>query len=137
MYTLARSSSVLALLAIVVAVLPVAAQAASTTVAISIPPTQVLEGATQLVVPPGVTVHAGSLTVKSNISWILIARVEGQADLTWRAAGGTVWQPLRDVTVLAHGAKGAHTIQYEVRRNPAMPSAGQPTTITFFVGAAE
>lgn len=137
MYTLARWSSVFTLLAIVITARPVAAQAASTTVTIRIPPTQVLEGVTQLVVSPTVTVHSGSLTVKSNISWILKARVEGQADLAWRAAGGTVWQPLRDVTVLARGAKGVHTIRYEVRRNSGLAAAGQSAIITFSVGAAE
>lgn len=137
MYTLARSSSGVVLLAIVVAVLPVAVQAASTTVSIRIPPTQVLEGATQLVISPAVTVHSGSLTVKSNISWILMARVEGQADLTWRAAGSAAWQPLRDGTLLSRGAKGVHTILYEVRRNPATASAGQSTHVSFSLVAAE
>lgn len=137
MYTLARSSSVVVLLAIVVAVLPVAVQAASTTVTIRIPPTQVLEGASQLVISPAVTVQSGSLTVKSNISWILMARVEGHEDLAWRTAGSAAWQPLRDGTLLSRGAKGVHTILYEVRRNPAMSSVGQTALITFSLVAAE
>lgn len=129
-------SSVL-LVTAALSVLPAAAQAASSIVSISVPLTQIVEGTTSLVVSSGVPVQRGRLTIKSNVSWILKAQTTGAtAEVAWRVAGDTTWQPLGAGTPVLRGEKGVHEVEYEVRRSPGAQQPGQPVTVTFSVEPA-
>lgn len=129
-------SSVL-LVAAALSALPAVVQAASSTVSITVPPTQLIEGTTSLVVSAGVPVQRGRLTVKSNISWILMAQATGStADVAWRGAGDSTWQPLGASTPVLGGAKGVHEVEYEVRQTPGARQSGQPVTVTFSIEPA-
>ncbi len=116
--------------------LPAAAQAAGSTVSITVPASQIIEGTTSLVVSAGVPVQRGHLTIKSNISWVLVAQATGTAQVAWRGAGDPTWQPLNASTPVLQGVKGVHEVEYEVRQVPGAQQSDQPVTVTFSVEPA-
>ncbi len=125
------------LTAVALTALPVAAQAQSSTVTVTVLPTQRVEGATSLVVPAGALLQRGRLVVKSNISWVLVAHSTGApATVAWKASGETTWQDLGAATPVLRGVKGVHEVEYEVRLDPRAPRSAQPITVTFSVEAA-
>ncbi len=129
-------SSVL-LVAAALSALPAAVQAASSTVSITVPPTQSIEGTTSLVVSSGVPVQRGRLTIKSNVSWILNAQATGAtAGVAWRGAGDSTWGPLGASTLVRQGPKGVHDVDFEVRLDPRARQFGQPVIVTFSVDPA-
>ncbi|MGH2437237.1 MAG: hypothetical protein ACRDFA_09610 [bacterium] len=105
---------------------PVAAQTGSTVVTISVPPTQVLEGASSAAVTPGSALQRGRLVIKSNTAWVLVAGVSGNASgVAWRPEGGS-WIQIDGATAVLRGTRGVHTIDYQVRA-----VSGQQATIVF------
>lgn len=125
------------LVAAALSALPAAAQAAGSTVSITVPATQVIEGTTSMVVSTGVPIQRGRLTVKSNVSWVLLAQATGTtAQVAWRGAGDSVWQPLDASTPVLQGAKGVHDVEYEIRQIPGAQQPGSPVTVTFSVAPA-
>lgn len=114
-----------AVLLVLLTAAPVAAQTGSTLVTISVPPTQVLEGATSAAVTPGTTARA-RLVVKSNTSWTLVARVSGNvAGVAWRPESGA-WVQIDGTTAVLHGGRGVHVIDYQIRAQ-----SGQQGTVLF------
>lgn len=132
-------SSVLVVLVVVLAALPAAAQTASSLVTIGVPATQQLEGATSLtIVPTGSpSVQRNQLVVRSNTSWVLMARLTGRAtEVAWRTAGTDGWQLLGATTVLLRGGKGVHAIDFEVRLGGQAQPGAAPAVLAFAVEAA-
>lgn len=104
---------------------PVAAQTGSTVVTISVPPTQVLEGAASAMLTPGAGPQRGRLVIKSNTAWSLVASVSGNAaGAAWRPEGGS-WVQIDGATAVLQGTRGVHTINYQVRAN----GGGQATIV--------
>ena len=120
---------VVAVLAVLLAVAP-AAQAASTLVTISVPPTQILEGVTTVALTTGTTTARAQLVVKSNVPWTLVARVSGTTSATLRVGIGA-WMPLGATTPVLRGGRGVHLVTYEVR------SQGAPQGLVTLVLAPE
>lgn len=117
--------AVAGVLLVLIAAAPVAAQTGSTLVTISVPPTQVLEGATSAAVTPGSSPRA-RLVVKSNTAWTLVARVSGNvAGVAWRPENGT-WQQIDGTTAVLRGGRGVHVIDYQIRAQ-----TGQQGTVLF------
>lgn len=117
---------VAAVLLVLLAAAPVAAQTGSTLVTISVPPTQVLEGATSVAVTAGPTPHRARLVVKSNTAWTLVARVSGNvAGVAWRPESGA-WVQIDGTTAVLRGDRGVHVIDYQIRAQ-----SGQPGTVSF------
>ncbi len=118
--------AVIAVLLVLLAAAPVAAQTGSTLVTISVPPTQVLEGATSAAVTPGSTPHRARLVVKSNTAWTLVAHVSASAaGVAWRLENGT-WLQIDGTTAVLRGGRGVHVIDYQIRAQ-----SGQRGTIEF------
>ena len=125
------------LAAVALTALPVAAQAQSSTVTITVLPTQLVEGATSLTVPAGAPPQRGRLVVKSNISWVLVAHSTGApATVAWKASGKSDWQDLSAATPVLQGGKGVQVVEYMVRLDPRAPRSTQSITVTFTVEAA-
>ncbi len=125
------------LVAAALSALPAAAQAASSTISITVPPTQLIEGTTSLVVSAGVPVQRGRLTIKSNIPWVLVARATGaMAMVDWRDAHNSTWRQLGANTPVLQGAKGVHEVEYEARISLQVVYFGQPVIVTFSVEPA-
>ncbi|MDQ7821107.1 MAG: hypothetical protein QN173_10840 [Armatimonadota bacterium] len=92
--------------------MPAGARAAAMTVSIQVSPVQRLEGATTVQVTSA-GVADGTVVVKSNIPWVLVADAAG-ADVLWRAAGGT-WQRVGDRSPVLSGPPGVHEVGYQLR----------------------
>ncbi len=122
------------LVAVAVSALPAAALAESSTVSIAVRPTQRVEGATSLVVSADAPLQRGRLIVKSNTSWVLVARTSGtSATVAWRTSGETGWQQLGAATPVLSGGKGIREVEYEIRIDPHAQRSGQPVMVTFSV----
>ncbi len=101
--------------------MPAGVQAAATTVSVQVSPVQRLEGDTLAVVPADRAAE-GTVVVKSNIAWTLVAEVSGSAGgVLWRADGGP-WRRLGTRTPVLSGRPGMYPVRYEVR--PATAGAG-------------
>lgn len=132
-----RSGSVVLFVLLVLVTVSSAAQAASSVVTIGVPPTQRLEGTTEIVVGQGPTVQIGRLTVKSNIPWVLVARTSGPSpSVAWKGAASPDWQMLGTVTTVLRGERGVYAIEYQVKRGPEAQPDGQPVVLTFALEAA-
>lgn len=133
MFSHLKSVSLVALLATMLVSVSATAQAASTVVSISIPPTQQLEGSTIKVVADGAMVQRGQLVVKSNVPWVLVAHVDGVAgEVVWRSADATAWKALGLVTLLLRGPKGVHLVAYELQaRLEADRGTGRTALVKF------
>lgn len=117
--------AVAGVLLVLFAAAPVAAQTGSTLVTISVPPTQVLEGATSVAVTPGSSPRA-RLVVKSNTAWTLVARVSGNVGgVAWRPESGA-WVQIDGTTAVLRGGRGVHVIDYQIRAQ-----TGQQGTVLF------
>ena len=117
--------AIVAVLLVLLAAAPVAAQTASTLVTISVPPTQILEGVTSAGVTPGSTARA-RLVVKSNTAWTLVARVSGNVTgVAWRSESGA-WVQIDGNTAVLRGGRGVYVIDYQIRAQ-----SGQQGTISF------
>ena len=131
------ASRVLAgLLLLLSALMPVAAaaQPASTSVGISVPAAQVLEGLSRVPLFPG-TVQRVVLIVKSNVPWILTGNASGPAGTAaWARMGSSRWERLTGSVTLARGEKGVHLIEVELRRTD--PVVEEPATVTLGLGIA-
>lgn len=103
-----------AVLLVLLAVAP-AAQAASTQVTISVPPTQTLEGVTTVALSSGAASTRAQLVVKSNVPWTLVARVSGTIPEAALRTGTGAWTSLGAVTQVLRGPRGVHVVTYEVR----------------------
>lgn len=116
---------IVAILLVLMAAGPAAAQTGSTLVTISVPPTQVLEGTTSSAVTSGSTARA-RLVVKSNTGWTLVASVsDGLTGVSVRAESGA-WVQIDGTAAVLRGGRGVHVIEYQVRA-----PAGQHGTISF------
>lgn len=93
-------------------VAPASVRAAAMTVSIQVPPVQRLEGVT-VVEATAAGVTDGTVVVKSNIPWTLVADAAG-ADVLWRTAGG-VWQRVGDRSPVLSGPPGVHEVDYQLR----------------------
>lgn len=109
------------LVAVLLALLAVApaAQAASTQVSISIPPTQAIEGITTVALTSGAATTQARLVVKSNVPWTLVARVSGTIPGAAFRVGAGAWAPLDTVTPVLRGPRGVHVVTVEVRTQGA------------------
>lgn len=111
----------------------------ATTVGISVPPTQGLDGTTAHVLTSSGSPQTGQLTIKSNIPWILqveVSTAPGQA-VAWRRTGTTSWEilPLRG-SVLS-GPKGIHTVTYILRTSSGQSfSTASQATVRFAIQPA-
>ena len=124
------------LLGAVVGALPVAAQAASSIVTITVLAVQHVEGTTSVAVPTDSTHGRGQLIVKSNTPWVLVAHAsEAVVGLSWRMAGTATWERLGTTTPVLQGVKGVHQVAYEIRMDPRAPRSNQPIVVTFSVEA--
>ena len=136
MFSRVRASWSVVFIVVTVALsaLPVAAQPASTTVTISVPPVQQVEGPTSLVVSDGALLQQGRLVVKSNTAWVLVAHTsEPGAVVAWKITSGTIWQRLGAATPVLTGLKGVHQVEYEVQLDGHTAQPGLPITVTFSV----
>lgn len=126
------------LAAVAVSALPAAAMAESSTVSIAVLPTQRVEGATSLVVSADAPLQRGRLVVKSNTSWVLVARTSAaSAMVAWKVSGEPTWQQLGAATPVLSGGKGIREVEYEVRIDPSTQRPAQPVTVTFSVEQAK
>ncbi|HEV8353070.1 MAG TPA: hypothetical protein VGR24_02605 [bacterium] len=118
------------LLLLSLALTPIAAaQPAPTTVGISVPVAQALEGATTITLLPGTTRRA-ALVVKSNVPWVLTGRASGPpGTAAWGRAGSSPLEHLSPTGILARGEKGVHTIEVELRRTDSI--TGEAAAVTF------
>lgn len=108
-----RRGIVLAAMCTVFAAAPILGAAQSTTVTLSVPPVQLLEGSTQHALRPG-SPQSGQLTVKSNMPWSLRVDVTGTATASWRPTGTTAWTALPRQGVVRTGGGGMHHLGYEI-----------------------
>lgn len=123
--------AVVVLAVAVLAMAPAIAHAASSAVSISVPVTQILEGTTSQAMAAGSELR-GQLVVKSNIPWILLARLsDGAVDVAWRPAGATAWQNLEATAPVLQGPKGVHTIEYQLRVGTVRHTAASVVQIAF------
>lgn len=114
--------------------LPAAAQSASTTVTISVPPVQKVEGTASLVVSASTPLLQGRLIIKSNTSWVMVAHSSSpDAVVAWKLAGSSIWQQLGAATPVLTGLKGVRQVEFEVRLDNRTARPGAPVTVTFSV----
>lgn len=125
-----RSVVVLVVIAAALAGVPATVQAASSTISVAVPLTQLLEGTTVITLAPGTAAQQGQLLVKSNVSWQLVARTADGAVVIWNGASGR--QELEGQTVVLQGNRGVHTVTFEVQRR-TQDAAGSAVQVTFSI----
>lgn len=108
----------------------------ATTVGISVPPTQVLDGTTVHLLSSSGSPQPGQLTIKSNIPWTLqveVSTAPGQ-EVAWRRTGTTSWEILPLRGPIMRGPKGIHTVEYllQIAAGPRVSTPSQ-ATVTFAV----
>lgn len=108
-------------------------QAQSTTVQITVPPTQVLEGVTSVTLASSSDPQSGRLTVKSNIPWTLRVDIDarGSAVVAWRPQGATSWQVLPQQGAVLSGSRGVHVVEYQLQITTASPAAAGSAVVRF------
>jgi hypothetical protein len=114
--------------------LAAAAQGAKSTVTITVPVVQRLDGTTALMVSSNISQQRDQLVVKSNIPWVLVAHASGAVGtVTWRIVGQTTWQQVGAATPVLEGLKGIRPVHYEVQLDPGAQQNGSRILLTFSV----